>query len=129
MSSSRILIADCTPAAMQTELGRFGGSSNPELFESALLLHQPDIRCVSANIADGEALPHGLVIDSFDGVVLTGAPYHVYDTTPVVPARSSLPEPPLPPDGRYGEAAGVCNSTRSHWAALCDATLTGVRSE
>src|SRR5215469_14917385 len=84
MSSLRILIADCTPAATQAELGRFGGPSNPELFETALRLHQPDIRCASVNIADNDVLPRGMAIESFEGIILTGSPFHAYDNTPTV---------------------------------------------
>ena len=56
-SCLRILIADCTPSAMQKEFARFGGQTNAELFETALRLHQPGLHCASVNIADGDALP------------------------------------------------------------------------
>jgi GMP synthase (glutamine-hydrolysing) len=83
-SSLRILIADCVPSAMQKEFGRFGGQTNAELFEPALRLHQPDLHCASVNIADGDTLPQGMPIETFDGVILTGSPLRAYDNTPAV---------------------------------------------
>src|SRR5215813_921565 len=84
MPSLRILIADCTPSAMQAEVGRFGAQTNADLFEAALSLHQPDLHCASVNIADGDALPQGMPIETFDGVILTGSPLRAYDGTPAV---------------------------------------------
>jgi GMP synthase (glutamine-hydrolysing) len=84
MPMSRVLIADCAPAAMQAQVMAFGGRSNPELFRAALRLHQPEIECVCVNVADGETLPPGSAIASFDGVMLTGSPLHIYDPTPAV---------------------------------------------
>jgi GMP synthase (glutamine-hydrolysing) len=84
MSSLRILIADCTPSAMQAEFGRFGAQTNAELFEAALRLHRPDLHCASVNVADGDALPKGMPIETFDGVILTGSPLRAYDDTPAV---------------------------------------------
>jgi len=84
MSSLQILIADCTPSAMQEEFGRFGGQTNPELFETALHLHQPDLHAACVNIADGDALPQGTPLETFDGIILTGSPLRVYDDTPAV---------------------------------------------
>jgi GMP synthase (glutamine-hydrolysing) len=69
---------------MQAQVTAYGGPSNPELFRTALRLHQPEIDCVCINIADGETLPAGAAVDSFDGVMLTGSPLHIYDPTPAV---------------------------------------------
>src|SRR5262249_44694342 len=84
MSWLRILIADCTPSAMQAELGRFGAQTNAELFEAALRRHPSDLHCASVNVADGDALPQGMPIETFDGVILTGWPLHGYENTPAV---------------------------------------------
>ena len=69
---------------MQAEFGRFGVQTNAELFEAALRLHRPDLHCASVNVADGDALPQGVPIEAFDGVILTGSPLRAYDNTPAV---------------------------------------------
>src|SRR5262249_298553 len=91
-SSLRILIADCTPSAMQAEFGRFGAQTNAELVEAALRLHRPDLHCASVNVADGDALPKGMPIETFDGVILTGSPLPAYDNRPGV-GRHELANP------------------------------------
>jgi GMP synthase (glutamine-hydrolysing) len=78
------LIADGTPAAMQAERETFGISSNASLFEAALRSQQPDIRCSSINVADGQDLPGGVLLGDFDGLMFTGSPLHIYDRTPEV---------------------------------------------
>lgn len=80
----RILIADGAPLASQLELEPFGAPTNQALFEAALRLHDPGAACTSINIADGEALPPGIGLEDFDGVMFTGSPLHIYDTTPPV---------------------------------------------
>ena len=80
----RILIADCTPAAMQAECEKFGIPSNASLFEAALTCQRPHIRCSSINIADGQDLPGGVSLGDFDGLMLSGSPLHIYDQTPEV---------------------------------------------
>src|ERR1700740_64989 len=77
----RILIADGTPAAMQAERETFGIPANASLFEAALRLQQPDIRCSSINVADGQDLPNGVSLGDFDGLMFSGSPLHVYDRT------------------------------------------------
>jgi GMP synthase (glutamine-hydrolysing) len=84
MARPRILIADCAPAAMQAELTRCGGPTNVTMFETALRLHAPELFCDSINIAEGETLPFGTDLASYDGVVLTGSPLHIYDDSPAV---------------------------------------------
>jgi len=79
-----ILIADGTPAAWQDERTDFGIPSNFSLFAAAVRLHHPDMRCTPLNIADGEALPRGVALADFDGVMFTGSPLHIYDPTPAV---------------------------------------------
>jgi GMP synthase (glutamine-hydrolysing) len=54
------------------------------MFERAFRLHAPDVECTTVNIADGEDLPFGTDIDSFDAVVFTGSPLHIYDSSPAV---------------------------------------------
>jgi GMP synthase (glutamine-hydrolysing) len=80
----RILIADGTPAAMQAERETFGIPSNALLFEAALSSQQPDIRCSSINVADGEDLPAGKSLADFDGLMFSGSPLHIYDRVPEV---------------------------------------------
>src|ERR1700757_2273821 len=80
----RILIADGTPAAMQAERETFGIPSNASLFEAALGSQQPDIRCSSINVADGQDLPGGVSLGDFDGLMFSGSPLHIYDRTPEV---------------------------------------------
>jgi GMP synthase (glutamine-hydrolysing) len=80
----RILIADGTPAAMQPERETFGIPSNASLFEAALRSQQPQIRCSSINVADGQELPGGVALGDFHGLMLSGSPLHVYDQTPQV---------------------------------------------
>jgi GMP synthase (glutamine-hydrolysing) len=79
-----ILIAEGTPAAWQAERADFGLASNFALCAAALRLHCPDIDCARLNIADGEALPRGVTLGDFDGVMFPGSPLHVYDQTPFV---------------------------------------------
>ena len=79
-----ILIAEGTPAVWQTERAGFGLPSNFSLFAAAVRLHCPDSRCTPLNIADGEALPFGITLSDFDGVMLPGSPLHIYDPTPCV---------------------------------------------
>ena len=80
----RILIADGTPAAMQAEREKFGIPSNASLFEAALRSQQPDIRCWSINVADGQELPVGVALGDFNGLMLSGSPLHIYGPTPAV---------------------------------------------
>src|ERR1700746_2905495 len=80
----RILIADGTPAAMQAERETFGIPSNASLFEAALRSQQPDIQCLSINVADGQDLPGGVSLGDFDGLMCSGSPLHIYDRTPEV---------------------------------------------
>lgn len=79
-----ILIAEGTPAVWQGERAGFGIPANFSLFEAAVRLHQPAIRCTPINVADGEALPLGTTLSDFDGVMIPGSPLHVYDPTPAV---------------------------------------------
>jgi GMP synthase (glutamine-hydrolysing) len=80
----RILIADGNPAAMQAERETFGIPANALLFEAALAAQQPDIRCSSINVADGQKLPGGVALGDFDGLMFSGSPLHIYDRTPEV---------------------------------------------
>jgi GMP synthase (glutamine-hydrolysing) len=80
----RILIADGTPAAMQTEREAFGIPANASLFEAAVKSQQPDVGCSSINVADGRDLPSGVSIGDFDGLMFSGSPLHIYDQTPEV---------------------------------------------
>src|SRR5437016_71869 len=79
-----ILIAEGTPAVWQTERAGFGLPSNFSLFAAAVRLHCPDIRCTPLNIADGEALPFGITLSDFEGVMFPGSPLHIYDPDPCV---------------------------------------------
>src|SRR5262245_6579663 len=74
-----ILIAEGTPAVWQAERVGFGLPSNSSLIAAAVRLHQPDARCTPLNIADGEALPYGITLSDFDGVMVPGSPLHIYD--------------------------------------------------
>ena len=79
-----ILIAEGTPAVWQTERASFGVPSNFSLCAAAVRLQCPGIRCTPVNIADGEALPFGITLSDFDGVMFPGSPLHMYDSTPCV---------------------------------------------
>ena len=79
-----ILIAEGTPATWQAERAGFGLPSNFSLFAAAVQLHDPGIRCMPLNIADGEALPFGITLSDVDGVMFPGSPLHIYDSTPYV---------------------------------------------
>jgi GMP synthase (glutamine-hydrolysing) len=79
-----VLIAEGTPAIWQTERERFGLPSNFSLCAAAVQLHCPNIRCTPLNIADGEALPFGVTLSDFDGVMIPGSPLHIYDADPCV---------------------------------------------
>ena len=79
-----ILIAEGTPAVWQAERAGFGLPSNFSLFAAAVQLHHPDVRCTPLNIADGEALPFGITLSDFDGVMFPGSPLHIYDPDPCV---------------------------------------------
>jgi GMP synthase (glutamine-hydrolysing) len=80
----RILIADGTTAAMQAEREAFGIPSNASLFEAALRSQQPQIRCSSINVADGQDLPDRMSLGDYDGLMFSGSPLHIYDRTPEV---------------------------------------------
>jgi GMP synthase (glutamine-hydrolysing) len=80
----RILIAEGTPASWQAGRVEFGLPSNFSLCADAVHLHQPEIRCVGLNIAEGEPLPHGVALADFAGVMFPGSPLHIYDSTPFV---------------------------------------------
>jgi GMP synthase (glutamine-hydrolysing) len=79
-----ILIAEGTPAVWQVERAGGGLPSNFSLVASAVQLHCSDIRCTPLNIADGEALPFGVTLSDFDGVMFLGSPLHIYDPDPCV---------------------------------------------
>ena len=79
-----ILIAEGTPAVWQAERAGFGLPSNFSLLAAAVRLHQPGSRCTPLNIADGEALPFGITLSDFDGVMFPGSPLHIYDPDPCV---------------------------------------------
>src|SRR5262249_18957290 len=79
-----ILIAEGTPAAWQAGRLGFGLPSNFSLIAAAVRLHQPDAHCTPLNIADGEALPYGVTLSDFDGVMFPGSPLHIYDSDPCV---------------------------------------------
>jgi GMP synthase (glutamine-hydrolysing) len=79
-----ILVAEGTPSAWQAERMNNGLPSNTSLCAAALRLHRPEVRCTPLNIADGEALPFGMALAGFDGVMIPGSPLHIYDKTPPV---------------------------------------------
>ena len=79
-----ILIAEGTPAVWQAERAGFGLPSNFSLFAAAVRLHCLDVRCTALNIADGEALPFGIAVSDFDGVMFPGSPLHIYDPHPCI---------------------------------------------
>jgi GMP synthase (glutamine-hydrolysing) len=79
-----ILIAEGTPAVWQARLAGLSFPSNFSLLAAAVELHCPGSRCTPLNIADGEALPLGMALSDFDGVMVPGSPLHVYDPTPSV---------------------------------------------
>ena len=80
----RLLIAEGTPAAWVAGRATFGLPSNVSLCAAAVRLHNPEVACISVNVADGEALPAGTALGEFDGVMFPGSPLHVYDQTPEV---------------------------------------------
>ena len=79
-----LLIAEGTPAVWQAERAGFGLPSNFSLLAAAVRLHQPGSRCTPLNIADAEALPFGITLSDFDGVMFPGSPLHIYDPDPCV---------------------------------------------
>jgi GMP synthase (glutamine-hydrolysing) len=79
-----ILIAEGTPAVWQSDRARFGIPSNFSLCAAAVRLHDPGLRCIPVNIADGEDLPFGTTLSDFDAVMFPGSPLHIYDPTPHV---------------------------------------------
>jgi len=79
-----ILIAEGTPPVWQAERAGFGLPSNFSLFAAAVRQHRPDIRCTPLNIADGEALPVGITLSDFEGVMFPGSPLHIYAPDPCV---------------------------------------------
>ena len=79
-----ILIAEGTPAVWQAERAGFGLPSNFSLVAAAVQLHQPGAHCTPLNVADGEALPYGITLSDFDGVMFPGSPLHIYDSDPCV---------------------------------------------
>ena len=79
-----ILIAEGTPAVWQAERAGFGLPSNFSVFAAAIRQHRPEINCTPLNIADGEALPFGITLSDFEGVMFPGSPLHIYAPDPCV---------------------------------------------
>jgi hypothetical protein len=104
-----ILIAEGTPAVWQAERAGFGLPSNFSLLAAAVRLHCPHIRCTPLNIADGEALPFGITLSDFDGVMFPGSPLHTMTRILASRGRSISPVRPLPRACPSGVAAGVCS--------------------
>jgi GMP synthase (glutamine-hydrolysing) len=112
-----ILIAEGTPAVWQAERAGFGLPSNFSLVAAAVQLHQPGAHCTPLNIADGEALPYGITLSDFDGVMFPGSPLHIYDSDPCVTRQIDF--------ARSAFAAGVpvwgsCWACRWPWWRLGD---------
>src|SRR5262249_37396096 len=94
-----ILIAEGTPAVWQAERAGFGLPSNFSLFAAAIRRHRPETNCTPPNIAGGEALPFGIALSDFEGVMFPGSPLHIYDPTPCVTRQIDF--------ARAASAAGV----------------------
>ena len=118
-----ILIAEGTPAVWQAERVCFGIPSNFSLFAAAVQLHNSGIRCTPVNIADGEALPFGITLSDFDGVMFPGSPLHIFMTRiPASAGRSISLVLPLPRASGSGAAAGICGLPWWHSGDRCGAT-------
>src|SRR5208282_2432426 len=63
---------------------RVGPGTHRRRIAAAVQLHQPGAHCTPLNIADGEALPYGITLSDFDGVMFPGSPLHIYDSDPCV---------------------------------------------
>ena len=104
-----ILIAEGTPAVWQAERAGFGLPSNFSLVAAAVQLHQPGAYCTPLNIADGEALPYGITLSDFDGVMFPGSPLHIYDLNPCVTRQIDFARTAFAAGVRSGAAAGACS--------------------
>jgi len=87
---ARVMIFDGAPAQSQRMIASHGGSTNSEMFECALSLHEGGLELFSLNVADGERLPQSVALSDFDGIVITGSPFSVYKTRPEVTRQIEL---------------------------------------
>lgn len=86
----RILIANCTPRASERDHLAARGRSNADHFTDSLRLHDDRVATTTIYAADGETGPPGASLDDFDGAILTGSPWGVYETHPQIAAQIDL---------------------------------------
>lgn len=86
----RILIVNCTPAAAEAAHARAGGRSNEAHFSESLRLHDRRVESVTMEAADEAALRGVLSLDDFDGAILTGSPWGVYEDRQEISGQIAL---------------------------------------
>jgi GMP synthase (glutamine-hydrolysing) len=100
----RILIFQASPVATQDRVAALGAKTNTQLFSDALTAGwaatsasastpastRDPLEFFTLNIADGEALPQGMSLQDFSGVVITGSPLNIYHAVPNVTRQIEL---------------------------------------
>lgn len=85
LSVMRILVAESEPPAAREKRRESTGRSSGETFVKRIGALAPDATCDRIKPADsGSEVPQVGTIESYDAVILTGSPLHVYDDTPEV---------------------------------------------
>jgi GMP synthase (glutamine-hydrolysing) len=82
--TARVLVIDGNVAKVRERLIAALGYDTGQGYARLLLRLQPDLDIDVLRAADGEELPAGITLDSYDGVTITGSALNVYsDTAPV----------------------------------------------
>jgi GMP synthase (glutamine-hydrolysing) len=77
----RLLVVNCTAAALLQKLAAQGSRPYDALFVESASRHLPagrSIESFTVNIGDGEGLPQGVQLGDFDGAWISGSPLNVY---------------------------------------------------
>lgn len=86
----RILIVNCTPAASERAHVAARGLSNERHFTDSLRLHDRRVETTTMAAAEDTSLPAGSTLADFDGAILTGSPWGVYETHPQIAPQIDL---------------------------------------
>ncbi|MFO7561928.1 MAG: type 1 glutamine amidotransferase [Enhygromyxa sp.] len=122
LASRRLLILDAYDEAGRAALRRVGASLAGELYRRMLARVAPDARLdlIEFSSAAGFALPDGVALGDYDGLLWTGSSMTIHHDTPAVRRQLEL--------ARAAYRAGV-PSFGSCWAAQIAVTAAGGRCE
>ncbi|HRK19961.1 MAG TPA: type 1 glutamine amidotransferase, partial [Hyphomicrobiaceae bacterium] len=86
----RVLIVNCTPSSAEAVHILAGGRSNEAHFAESLRLHDARIETTTVQAADDGLGAVGLPLSDFDGAILTGSPWGVYEDRREIPDQIAL---------------------------------------